>query len=141
MVHRLGILLAVIFAALGLLHLYWAAGGRWGHGATVPSSGGKRLFSPSLLGTVMVALALLSAMAVILGRIGVWGAFVPAWVFACGVWGISVIFFLRSVGEFKYVGFFKRVRGTKFARWDTWLLSPLCLFISVVAGVLGFGEA
>jgi hypothetical protein len=140
-VHSLGLLLAVIFAVLSLLHFYWASGGRWGHEATVPSSGGERLFNPSLTGTIMVAMALLSAMAVILGRIGVWGAFLPAWVFIVGAWGISVIFFLRSVGEFKYVGFFKRVRGTKFAHWDTWLLSPLCLLISVIAGIVGCHEA
>jgi hypothetical protein len=37
----------------------------------------------------------------------------------------------RAVGEFKYVGFFKRVHGTKFARLDTLLYSPLCLILSV----------
>ena len=39
----------------------------------------------------------------------------------------------RAVGEFKYVGFFKKVRGTRFARMDTILYSPLCLLLS--AGV------
>jgi hypothetical protein len=37
------------------------------------------------------------------------------------------------VGEFKYVGFFKRVRGTRFATLDTLVYSPLCLLLA--AGV------
>jgi hypothetical protein len=39
----------------------------------------------------------------------------------------------RAVGEFKYVGFFKRVRGSRFATLDTWIYSPLCLLLA--AGV------
>jgi hypothetical protein len=140
-VRSLDILLALIFAMLSLLHLYWAAGGRWGHEATVPSSGGNRLFKPSLLGTILVALALLSAMLIMLGHVGVWVAFLPVRVYFWGTWGISVIFFLRAVGEFRYVGFFKRVRDTKFADWDTWLFSPLCLLISIMAGAVGYNEA
>jgi hypothetical protein len=41
--------------------------------------------------------------------------------------------FARAIGEFKYVGFFKRVRGSRFARRDTLLYSPLCLWLA--AGV------
>jgi hypothetical protein len=33
--------------------------------------------------------------------------------------------------EFRLVGFFKRVRGTAFARWDTAFFSPLCLALSL----------
>jgi lipopolysaccharide/colanic/teichoic acid biosynthesis glycosyltransferase len=39
----------------------------------------------------------------------------------------------RAVGEFKYVGFFKRVRDSKFATLDTFVYSPLCLLLA--AGV------
>jgi hypothetical protein len=34
------------------------------------------------------------------------------------------------MGEFNYVGFFKKVKDTEFAKWDTKLFSPLCLLIS-----------
>jgi hypothetical protein len=37
----------------------------------------------------------------------------------------------RAIGEFKYLGFFKRVTGSKFARLDTLLYSPLCLLLAV----------
>jgi hypothetical protein len=37
----------------------------------------------------------------------------------------------RAIGEFRYVGFFKRVRGSRFARLDTLLYSPLRLLLAV----------
>jgi hypothetical protein len=37
----------------------------------------------------------------------------------------------RAVGEFRYVGFFKRVRGSRFARLDTLIYSPVCLLLAV----------
>ena len=37
----------------------------------------------------------------------------------------------RAIGDFKYVGFFKRVRGSKFARMDTLVYSPLCLLLAL----------
>ncbi|MES2318120.1 MAG: DUF3995 domain-containing protein [Pseudomonadota bacterium] len=41
--------------------------------------------------------------------------------------------FARGVGEFNYLGLFKRVRGSRFATLDTWVYSPLCLLLA--AGV------
>jgi hypothetical protein len=43
------------------------------------------------------------------------------------------VFVLRAIGEFRLVGFFKSVRGTPFAHWDTWLYSPLSLLIGLGA--------
>lgn len=40
---------------------------------------------------------------------------------------VGGVLVLRAVGEFKYVGFFKRVKGSKFATYDSWLFSPFCL--------------
>ena len=47
----------------------------------------------------------------------------------------------RAVGEFKYVGFFKRVRGSRFARLDTLLYSPLCLLLSAGVAAVAFSRA
>jgi hypothetical protein len=138
MTYRLGIFLTLIFGCLSLLHLYWAAGGRWGSEVTVPSTMGKRTMNPSRLATVMVAVALGLALLTILGRLGVFGAVLPAWIFYWGTLGIAGVFLLRAVGDFKLVGFFKQVRGTGFARWDTRLYSPLCLLISIIALLVAF---
>lgn len=143
MIRIVGIVLAVIFALLGLLHLYWAAGGRFGRGVAIPTAGGggERLLNPSPFGTVLVAAALFAAALVVLGRLKFWGAVVPGWIFYVGTWVIAVLFLLRTIGDFRYVGFFKSVSGTDFARWDTMLFSPLCLFIAVAAFLISYREA
>jgi len=141
MTRVLGIFIAVTFGVLSLLHLYWAAGGKFGIGVAVPTVGVKRVFNPSPLGTVLVATALLVAMFTILGHLGLLGGAIPRWVFRWGTCGIAVIFLLRAVGDFKLVGFFKRASDTPFAYWDTWLFSPLCLVIAVIAFALVIGSA
>lgn len=138
--YTLGLLLAALFAALSLLHVYWAAGGRLGGAAAVPTVGGKRSFQPSPAGTVLVAAALLAAMFIILGQLGKLGEALPHRVFRWGTWGICAVFFLRAVGEFRLVGFFKQVRDTPFAYWDTWVFSPLCLLMAAVAFVVAADE-
>jgi hypothetical protein len=47
---------------------------------------------------------------------------------------------LRAVGDWKYVGFFRRASESAFAYWDLRLYSPLCLFIAVAALVLAWSE-
>ena len=44
--------------------------------------------------------------------------------------GLAAIFVLRALGDFQYVGFSKRIRGTQFAHWDDRIFSPLCLLIA-----------
>lgn len=141
MVRILGILLAVIFAILSFFHLYWAAGGRFGSGTAIPTIGGERLLNPSPFVTILVAVALFAAMLVVLGRLKIWGAFVPNWIFYSGTWVISLLFLLRTIGDFRYVGFFKSVSDTDFARWDTMLFSPLCLFIAAAAFLISYYAA
>jgi hypothetical protein len=136
----LGVLLAAVFAALSLFHIYWALGGRLGSEATVPVVGGNRTFNPSPAGTLLIATALLLAMFTILGQAGLLGEALPKWIFRWGTCGLALIFFLRAVGEFKLVGFFKRASATRFAYWDTWLFSPLCLAIAVMAFALVYTE-
>lgn len=139
MVRGLGILIAVILAALAMLHIYWASSGKWGRMTAIPTGiSGGRLFNPSPLGTAAVGAALFCAMFIVIGQLSSWRGPLPEWVFSLGTWGISLAFLARAVGEFKYVGFFKQVHGTTFARWDTWLFSPLCLFIAISIGVLRF---
>ena len=133
MIKILGILLSMIFAALALFHIYWAAGGSFGKAVTAPTLAGKCIFDPSPVATILVALALLIAMFIIIGQLGMLGDAIPKWIFRWGSWCICIVFLLRAVGEFRYVGFFKQVRDTQFATWDTMLFSPLCLMIAVMA--------
>jgi hypothetical protein len=57
-------------------------------------------------------------------------------IFDAGLWGLALVFMLRAVGNLRTFGFFKNITGTPFARWDTWLYSPLCLLIALLAAGL-----
>lgn len=125
--------LIAILSALALLHIYWAFGGRWALEGALPAEGDRPLFMPGPGASVAVAIALLLAAAVCALRAGVLGSGLPVWLPRLGVWGVAVAFAARAVGEFRYVGFFKRVRGTVFARRDSRYYSPLCLVIALLA--------
>ena len=43
------------------------------------------------------------------------------------------LFAARVVGDLRWVGLFKRVRGTPFAWWDTWLYVPLAGLLALAA--------
>jgi hypothetical protein len=64
------------------------------------------------------------------------GHLAPAWVFRAGTWVIAVVFFVRAIGDFKWIGFFKRRTGTRFAALDSALYSPLCLSLAVACTLL-----
>ena len=140
MIKTLSILLAIVFAAIALLHFYWALGGSAASMAAIPTVGGKQAFTPSAFATVMVALAFVAAMLVALGQVGFLGEMVPHWIFRTGLFVISVMFLLRAIGEFRLVGFFKTFTGTPFATMDTWVYSPLCLAIAVIAFIVALKD-
>lgn len=56
----------------------------------------------------------------------------PKWLPGFVGWSLAAALLLRSIGEFRALGFFKRVRSTPFARMDTWVYSPLCLLLSAL---------
>ncbi len=121
---------AVILGLLGLLHAYWACGGRFGTGAVVPEREGVPLLKPSRGTTLLVGVLLWAGAACLLARLGLLEGVLPPGVAAAGVWVMAAAFFLRSVGDFRYVGFTKRSARSRFAYWDTRLYSPLCLLLS-----------
>jgi hypothetical protein len=44
-----------------------------------------------------------------------------------------------SIGDFRLMGFFKSVTGTRFGTRDTWLYSPVCLLLGLGAWWLAVG--
>lgn len=105
----------------------------------VPSVDGKPLFQPSRWATVAVAFALFSAAAVVAIRSGIVSVPALAFLAAVGCWGLVAVFGLRAIGDFRYLGFFKRVTGTRFARADTLVYSPLCAVLAVMAATVALG--
>ena len=130
--------LCIIFVALAIIHFYWATGGRWGMAAAVPSQGSAPVISPGAAASVTVGLVLLVAAFICLWQGGAF-AFGPSWAPRVGVWTVAVIMAARAVGDFKYIGVFKSVRGTVFSRMDTLFYSPLCAAVSALAVWLAVG--
>jgi len=133
MARVVGIVAAAVLLGLGALHVYWAGGGRWGTDVTVPTRDGNRVFDPSSAATLMVAILLCAAALVILGRLGLWGQWLPRWPFVAGAWTLVVVFGARVVGDLRWFGLFKRTTGTQFSWWDTWLYIPLSGLLAMAA--------
>lgn len=128
MTHTLSIAVAVAFVALACIHVYWALGGKLDIRKMVPVVNDKPLFTPGPVGTFVVAVGLIGFALVVLA-LGFYDS-VPVHYqsyFSITGYVIGTVLILRAMGEFKYVGFFKRVRGSDFATYDSWLYSPFCL--------------
>lgn len=127
------ILLCLILLALASIHFYWAAGGRIALAGSVPSDGDEPLFTPGPLATAVVGCALVVAASIAALRGELFLAGAPDWLPMLGTWVLAFVFAGRALGDFRYFGFFKRVRGTLFARRDSRIYSPLCAAISLLA--------
>lgn len=130
---------SAILSTLALIHFYWAFGGTKGVAAAVPASRGQPLFKPGPMATTGVGIGLLGLAALF---------------FVTGVrlapqaaqWGLrtmtalaGLVFAARAVGDFRYLGFFKRAREGRFAWLDTYAYSPLCLALAILAGAVALG--
>jgi hypothetical protein len=133
MSHLLPLAVCLAFAVLALWHFYMALLPGSGSGGAVPSVKGKPLFAPSRKATVAVGAVLLLFSALVAATAGLMSVGLPRVALSWLSYALAAGLLARAVGEFKYVGFFKRVRGTKFATLDTLVYSPLCLLLA--AGV------
>lgn len=129
---------AVILGGLALVHLYWAVRARAGSSAAIPEIDGRPAFRPSRVGTVMVAVALLAASLLVAAVGGVIADPLPGAVARAGCVLLGLLFVARSVGDFRLLGFFKRIRGSRFARLDSLYYSPLCLLIGIAVLYLAY---
>ena len=124
----IAILVAVAFAGLAMLHIYWAFGGKLDIKKVIPVVNGDPVFTPGILCTFAVAVALVcfAAVALALGFSDVMSADYQPYLKFPG-FAIGAVLIIRAIGEFRYVGFFKRTRGSDFATYDSWIYSPFCL--------------
>ncbi len=121
------------------LHVYWALGGvqggiygRWAiFGHTV------RLITP--LAYSGAAFLLVIGALTICGQAGLFATGTWSAYFGFGSWCLCAAFLLRALGNFKTFGLFKTIHYARFAYEDTYLYSPLCLALAVLAGVVASG--
>lgn len=136
-VHYLALLGAVIFGLLAAIHIYWASGPRGVTFAAIPTRpDGTATMKPGALASLTVA-GLLAAAAFLLGETGGWWEpLLPRLVRLSGTAGVAAVMALRGIGDFNYVGLFKRQRDSAFARNDTRYFTPLVLFLSLLTGTV-----
>jgi hypothetical protein len=129
----------IIFLLISAMHFYWAIGSFFGKNsksgsAVIPEVNGKPLFVPSIFATFVVAIGLfLFAKISSIGLLNFWGLENSGPIKHYGNLFIALIFLIRALGDFRYVGFFKKVRNSNFAKNDTQYFTPLCIVISFLA--------
>ena len=128
--------LAAVLSLIALLHLYWSNRGVVPNVSVPSHADGSPVIRPGRAASLAVALALVLAAVIVLGRAGLWDVGLPSVLLRLGTWAIAAVFAARTIGEFRYVGLFRRVRDTPFARWDTWLFTPLCVGLAVAAAAI-----
>ena len=104
-----------------------------GRSATVPEINGQPVFVPTRLACFAVAALLAVAAWVLLVGSGHLPSFGVPWLGTVGPVAVGLVLLARAVGDFKYVGFFKTVRESRFAVLDTWFYSPLCALLALGA--------
>jgi hypothetical protein len=132
----------MIFAAA--FHLHWALGGSRGYAVSLPQlADGRPVMAHRLnwwrTAAAAVALGLLALALLVLSVRGLLHLPLPVWLQKLALAAVGAGFALRAVVPTPYTGFFKSIRGTRWARYDTRLYSPLFLLLGVSLIVLAIG--
>ena len=126
--------LALVLVFLGAIHFYWAFGGRWGFENALPTDKeGRRVLNPKKFDCAIVGAGLSLFALFYLVKANVLIVVLPNWIGNYAGWIIAAIFLVRAIGDFKYIGFFKKVKKTKFATYDSKYYSPLTFLLGVGA--------
>lgn len=131
------VLTCAILLGLGLIHFYWALGGSYAKNGAIPSSTSGR---PVLLPRPFVTAAVGAALFVMAGFVGAAGGLIAtpfsSLLVKVPTALLAFVFFARGVEDFRYVGFFKSVKGSLFALRDTYFYSPLCMVLAAMIAVI-----
>ncbi|MGK0363082.1 MAG: hypothetical protein ACI85O_000123 [Saprospiraceae bacterium] len=133
----LSITLFLIFIVLALIHFNWVIGGTWGFDQALPTdTQGEKLFTPGKIDSAIVGFGLAAFGFFYLLQTSFINIEIPQWIEKYTAWVIPAIFLLRAVGDFKYVGFFKKIKDTEFGKTDARIFSPLCLLIAILGIII-----
>jgi Protein of unknown function (DUF3995) len=135
---KMTIILATINAAIlliiSLLHFYWGVDGRWGIAQSLPTNEqGETVLKPDAVACFVVAIGLMCMSVYVFGFSKMINLPLPNLVSKYGIWVIAFIFLARAIGDFKYAGFSKKIKTTRFAELDTRYYAPLCLYLGLTS--------
>jgi hypothetical protein len=133
MLHLFIYLSAIILGLLSLLHFYWVLGGKRGIRAALPEKvEGGAVFTPRLIETSVVAVGLMGVGFILLVQNNLIPTFIPNSFTKWSCILFTFIFLLRAIGDFKYLGLFKKIKNSTFAKNDTRFYTPLCLYLGFI---------
>lgn len=123
----------------GLFHFYWAFGGTLGLDRAIPTKDGIALLNPGKILTIIVGFIILSFawIAYVLNFKDLSMISYSKQIVYAG-WFLSVVFAIRSIGDFNMVGLFKKIKTTKFAEFDTKYFIPLTSFWAITFALLAY---
>ena len=131
------ITVSTAFTVLGVLHTVWAAGSSWpfddrGAMADVVWGGPAETF-PSPAATMLVVALIGAAALVVTGRAGLWGHWMPQWMFSVGTWTVATLLFLRAL----VYGLGSIGSDATNVAWEQYLFTPLCFTLAMLCAVIG----
>lgn len=121
-----------IFFGIALIHFYWAIGGKKGMKFALPELEDKsKSFKPGVLMTfavgVFFAVSCFVFYSFAFRNIFFWNQkFLFFYLLI-----IAIVFLARAYGDMKYVGLFKKISHTGFAKMDSKYYTPLCIFMGL----------
>lgn len=131
------LLALAIIAFAAAFHLHWALGGRVGFTVSLPQRvDGSPVIAHRIgwwrppAGAVALGLAVLALL--LLANSGQLRLPVPAGLVHTALLATGIAFVGRAMLPNRHVGFFKSLRGTRWARFDTRLYSPLFLLLGAL---------
>lgn len=123
-----------ILISISLLHFYWALGGKWASQSVLPmKKNGLPVFKPGVFVTLLVAFGLLIFALLILANLEMFSQIIALQFLGPLTWLVAIIFLIRAFGDFRFVGFSKRIKNTTFSRKDSLYYSPLSLLIGMIS--------
>ena len=137
----LSIIVCAVFAMLAVWHFVMAFSDLSGESAAMPSVEGKPLFKPSRAATIAVGVVLILFGLLVATTSGMLQIGLPKMLLVWLSYALALGLLARAIGDFKYVGFFKRVRGSRFASMDTLVYSPLCLLLATGVASVAFQQS
>ena len=123
--------LCVTLFILGLLHLYWGAGGMRYREFATPRVNGKPTAQPSRLSFIAMALGLWTAGLTVVFRAVDFGGRGLHGTTASWHWIFAGLFAFRAIGDFRLIGFFCRRADASYLEIERKFIAPLCLLLAI----------